>query len=175
MCSIVARNVNIFAQIDQDPMESRGLPPYVRLQHPISEERQPMSINHEALIQAMVLVSVSDGDMADSELESIGRIVRYAPVFDGFNVDELSNIAEACIAALSQDEGVDLIMASLLTKLDVDLRETAYAFALDVAAADAVITDEEMSVLEMLRHRLDIDRLIAAGIERGARARFHRA
>jgi hypothetical protein len=27
-------------------------------------------------------------------------------------------------------------------------------------------------VLEMMRHRLNIDRLIAAGIERGARARF---
>ena len=27
-------------------------------------------------------------------------------------------------------------------------------------------------MLEMIRHRLKIDRLIAAGIERGARARF---
>lgn len=134
-----------------------------------------MSANHEALIQAMVLVSVSDGDMADSELDSIGRIVRFAPAFDGFNLDDLSSIAEACVAALSQDEGVDLIMANLLTKLDPGLRETAYAFALDIAAADGVIVEEEMTILEMLRHRLDIDRLIAAGIERGARARFHRA
>jgi hypothetical protein len=29
--------------------------------------------------------------------------------------------------------------------------------------------------LEMIRHRLDIDRLVAAGIERGARARHMRA
>ena len=31
---------------------------------------------------------------------------------------------------------------------------------------------EELRILEMIRHRLTIDRLIAAGIERGARARF---
>ena len=133
-----------------------------------------MSANHEALIQTMVLVSVSDGDMSDRELESIGRIVRYAPAFEGFNVEDLSSITEACIAALSQDEGIDLIIANLLIKLDADLRETAYAFALDVAAADGVVVDTEMAVLEMLRHRLNIDRLIAAGIERSTRARFHR-
>ena len=133
-----------------------------------------MSANHEALIQTMVLVSVSDGDMSDRELESIGRIVRYAPAFEGFNVEDLSSITEACIAALSQDEGIDLIIANLLTKLDVGLRETAYAFALDVAAADGIVVDTEMAVLEMLRHRLNIDRLIAAGIERSTRARFHR-
>ena len=32
-------------------------------------------------------------------------------------------------------------------------------------------TQEELRLLEMLRHRLQIDRLIAAGIERGSRAR----
>ena len=30
---------------------------------------------------------------------------------------------------------------------------------------------EELRILELLRHRLDVDRLAAAGIERGARAR----
>ena len=50
--------------------------------------------------------------------------------------------------------------------------ETAYALACDVAAVDGEATQEELRVLELMRHRLNIDRLIAAGIERGARARF---
>ena len=67
-----------------------------------------------------------------------------------------------------------MILASLVTKLKGPLAETAYTFALDVAASDGVVTPEEMSILEMLRHALKIDRLIAAAIERGARARFYR-
>jgi tellurite resistance protein len=44
--------------------------------------------------------------------------------------------------------------------------------ACDVAAADGEASQEELRVLELMRDRLNIDRLIAAGIERGARARF---
>lgn len=133
-----------------------------------------MSAHHEALIQAMVLTSASDGDMSDEELARIGHIIKNAPAFSGFDLADLTPITEACAAALSQDDGLDLIVASLVDKLDGPLGETAYAFALDIAAADGVVVEEEMSVLELLRHALGIDRLIAAGIERGARARFYR-
>lgn len=51
------------------------------------------------------------------------------------------------------------------------LHETAYAVACDVAAADGHIKPEVIRLLELLRHGLDIDRLAAAAIERGARAR----
>ena len=54
------------------------------------------------------------------------------------------------------------------------LIETAYAAACDIAAADGKIADEEAQLLELIRHRLHIDRLSAAAIERGARARHAR-
>ena len=133
-----------------------------------------MSVHHEALIQAMVLVSASDGNMSDEELARIGQIIKDAPAFSGFDLNDLRPITQACAAALAQENGLDLITASLITHLDGPLRETAYAFALDIAASDGVVVAEEMSVLEMLRHTLDIDRLIAAGLERGARARFYK-
>ena len=56
--------------------------------------------------------------------------------------------------------------------LPENLRETAYALAVEVAAADRRIEPEEMRLLEMIRHQLGVDRLVAAAIERGARARF---
>ncbi len=132
-----------------------------------------MSAHYEALIQAMVLISASDGSMEDSEIASIGQIIRDAPVFSGFDMNQLRPITEACAAALSQEDGLDLIVASIVDKLDTQLAETAYAFALDIAASDGKVAPEEMSILEMLRHSLNIDRLIAAGIERGTRARFY--
>ena len=51
------------------------------------------------------------------------------------------------------------------------LRETAYAMACDVAAADGQIKQEELRLLEIMRHELRVGRLPAAAIERGARAR----
>jgi hypothetical protein len=41
-----------------------------------------------------------------------------------------------------------------------------------VVAADGEATQEELRILELLRHRLGIDRLVATAIERAARARF---
>ena len=58
--------------------------------------------------------------------------------------------------------------------LPPQLRETAYAVACDVVAADGEATQEELRLLEMLRHRISVDRLTAAAIERGARARYMR-
>jgi tellurite resistance protein len=51
------------------------------------------------------------------------------------------------------------------------LWETAYAIACDVAAADGMLAQTELRFLEELRYALNIDRLHAAAIERGARAR----
>jgi hypothetical protein len=51
------------------------------------------------------------------------------------------------------------------------LRETAYAIALEVAAADLEVKPEETRFLEMLRDSLELDKLTTAGIERGIRAR----
>jgi hypothetical protein len=57
----------------------------------------------------------------------------------------------------------------------VPLRETAYALACDVAAADGKPGETELQMLELIRHRLHIDRLVAAAIERAAQARHRLA
>jgi hypothetical protein len=46
------------------------------------------------------------------------------------------------------------------------------AIACDLVASNGEAKQEELSVVELLRHRLSIDRLIAAAIERAASARF---
>jgi tellurite resistance protein len=55
--------------------------------------------------------------------------------------------------------------------LPAKLVETAYALACDIAAADGFASQEELRLLEMLRHELAVGRLEAAAIERGTRAR----
>src|SRR3546814_1329947 len=70
--------------------------------------------------------------------------------------------------------GVQTCALPISAALPEKLKETAYALALDVAAADGAVSQEELRMLEMLRHRLAVGRLPAAAIERGARARYMR-
>jgi len=127
---------------------------------------------HGALIYTMVIVSAADRDMTDAELAIIGDIVGHLPAFRGFDRKHLPGVLQDCTKMLARENGLDEAFAEIKKVLPANLRETAYAIACDVAAADGEATQEELRVLEMMRHRLSIDRLIAAAIERGARARF---
>ena len=127
-----------------------------------------------ALIYTMVIVSAADRDMTDDELRMIGDIVGHLPAFRGFDRKDLPTVLQACTRLLNRENGLEEAFSEIKGALPANLRETAYAIACDVAAADGEASQEELRVLEMMRHRLAIDRLIAAGIERGARARFQR-
>ena len=124
-----------------------------------------------ALIYTMVLVSAADGNMSDSEIAQIGDIVRMMPAFSDYDFSGLTQQAADCAEALSEDDGLETTLDQIVSGLPARLAETAYAVACDVAAADGEVTQEEARLLEILRHRLDIDRLAAAAIERGAKAR----
>lgn len=127
--------------------------------------------HHTALIYVMVLVSASDGDMTDAELSKIGNIVTHLPVFDDFDPENLATLAASCTDLLQEEEGLDATLSLVREALPQKLRETAYALACDVAAADGEIQQEELRLLEIIRHELRVGRLPAAAIERGARAR----
>jgi tellurite resistance protein len=130
-----------------------------------------MADHHAALIYTMVLVSASDQDMTDAELHRMGEIVSYLPVFRDFDRTTLASIASECADLLGQEDGLDRIFKRIRGMLPEKLRETAYAIACDVASVDGYVTQEELRLLEMVRHRLEIGRLPAAAIERSARAR----
>lgn len=130
------------------------------------------AISHEtAIIYAMVLVSASDAEMTDSELMTIGDVITHFPVFKEFPSDRLMNVVEECAAILTEPEGLDAVLGLIEEGVSDRMRETAYAAAVEVAAADEVVNQEELRVLERLRHKLGIERLFAGAIERSARAR----
>ena len=86
----------------------------------------------------------------------------------------LVKIAEDCASTLSGENGLEDVLAIVKASLNSKFRETAYALACDVAATDDELPQEELRLLEMIRHTLQIDRLTAAAIERGAAARYAR-
>lgn len=126
---------------------------------------------HSALIYIMVLISAADNNMTDRELKRIGEQVRNLPVFLDFDEEELVPLAEECAAKLGEPGGLDRVLDLIIASLPAKLSETAYAIACENAAADLHVEQEELRLLQQLRDSLDLDRLIAAAIERGVRAR----
>lgn len=127
--------------------------------------------HHTALIFTMVLVSAAEGIMTDAELETIGRQVRYLPVFRDFDNDRLTVVGRDCADLLRREDGLDLACEMIAEALPQRLRETAYGLACEVAAADGSLAREELRLLELLRRQLNVDRLVAAAIERATYAR----
>jgi tellurite resistance protein len=128
--------------------------------------------HHRALIYTMVIVSAADSDMPDAELRIIGDIVGDLPIFRDFDRSELSRVLNDCTELISRENGLEQTLKVIKAGLPAKLRETAYAIACDLVASDGEASQEELRVLELLRHRLNLEPLIAAAVERGARARF---
>jgi tellurite resistance protein len=131
----------------------------------------PKITPHEALIYVMITMSAVDRQISDHELERIAQIVRQLPVFMGFDINNLARTAERCGDLLSEEEGLEELLQMVADALPRKLHETAYALAVEVAAADLKVPDEEIRLLELLRDVLHLDKLVTAAIERSARAR----
>lgn len=128
--------------------------------------------HHAALIYVMVIVSAADGAMNEKELVAIGDLTRRLPVFRDFDHDRLLTLAQDCTAILQDDDGIAAVLGLIREALPEPLCETAYWLALEIALTDSRVALEEIRVIETLRRTLGLDRLIAAALERGARARF---
>src|SRR5690625_3900772 len=137
-----------------------------------SEREKPMLDTHAALIYTMVLASAADEEMNDREIRMMSEIIRLLPVFQGFDFEQLSKTTRDCVELLQDPEGLDRALDAVKAALPASLRQTDYALACDVVAADGSASQEELRFLEIFRHHMDVDRLEAAAIERGARARF---
>ena len=100
----------------------------------------------------------------------IGRL----PFFEGFYRNRLAAVAKACADKLNGPGGLDQVLDDAIAVLPAKLQDTAYAVAVEVASVDLYLEQEELRFLEMLRDKLDLDRLTTAAIETAARARHRR-
>ena len=83
----------------------------------------------------------------------------------------MNTVSQIVFDLFEQEDGLDALFGLIRESLPDRLNETAYALACDVAAADGSLAETELRLLEEMRYELNIDRLHAAAIERGARAR----
>ena len=128
----------------------------------------------DALIYSMVVAATSDAQVSDRELEAIGNLVARLPVFENFNRDQLGQVAAEAIDLIKDSSNLDNVLKMILGALPERLHDTAYALAVEIAAVDLRLEQEELRLLEMIRDTLELDGLTAAAIEASARARLRR-
>ncbi len=133
------------------------------ISHPLSAQ--------DCLIALMMAVSASDQNIRTSELVIIDAMVNHLPVFASYDPDRVKQVSQMVFDLFAEEEGLDALFGLIRENLPEKLNETAYALACDVAAADGMLMETELRLLEEIRYELSIDRLHAAAIERGARAR----
>lgn len=125
----------------------------------------------DALVAIMIAISASDENIRTAELVKIQATVNHLPIFSDYNLSNLNTTSQMVFDLLEEEDGLDALFGLIRDALPDRLHETAYAMACDVAAADGTLHEEELRLLEEIRYELNIDRLYAAAIERGARAR----
>ncbi len=124
----------------------------------------------EALVCTMVLIAATDG-VSDREIGVMSGLVQTLPAFANFSADQLDAATDAAVALLREDDGLSHAGRMIYEALEPRLRETAYALACEVVAADRFAGQAALRMLEFVRAELHLDLLVATAIERGARAR----
>lgn len=137
-----------------------------------SPDHLPSLTPADALIAVMIVTSASDETLTNPELLTIIGIVESLPMFAEYDRERMAGISRTVFDLLEEEDGLDALFGLVRDALPDSLYETAYALACDVVAADGKAQGPELRILEEIRYELDIDRLHAAAIERGARARF---
>ena len=125
----------------------------------------------DCLIALMVSITIADGNVRTAELVKIQSAVNNLPIFGTYDIGRLNLVSQIVFDLFENEDGLDTLFGLVRDILSERLHETAYALCCDVAAADGMIFETELRLLEEMRYELNIDRLHAAAIERGARAR----
>lgn len=136
----------------------------------MSELAHPLS-PQDCLVALMIAISASDAEVRTAELVKIESAVNNLPIFADYDTDRVRVMSSIVFELFEQEDGLDALFGLIRDNLPERLFETAYALSCDVAVADGTLQETELRLLEEIRYELDIDRLHAAAIERGSRAR----
>lgn len=129
----------------------------------------------EALVCTMVLVAAAEtGGISDREIGVMATLVQTLPAFERFTAERLRHAADAAINLLRDENGLAHAGRLIRDALEPRLRETAYTLACEIIASETEHGQAILRMLDFICSELHLDKLTAAVIERGTRARYQR-
>jgi tellurite resistance protein len=109
----------------------------------------------EAFLAIALATSAADGTIDESEAKGMFAYLLQMKMFNGYTSRQMSDLFKKLVTVL-QNEGVGGLVTIAKSSLPDDLRETAFACAVDIALADGVIEDSEKALLEELQQVLEV-------------------
>ncbi len=115
----------------------------------------------DAIMAVAILAVSADGKLDDREIEDLKGVLVANPLFAG-----VKDPAEymGCVAAAIADKGRDSVLERAAELLSSSLRETAYAWAVYMVAADGKVVPSEHRLLGELRKKFGIHGVLAGKI-----------
>lgn len=118
---------------------------------------QARAERNAALIEAMLLAAMADGNVSQVEMQTLIRRVIERPEFEGTHPDELNALVETSVAKLAGSKSLDAILQSLRERLpDHKNRMLAFGLAAAIAFADQRATRAELGLLKTFQAALGI-------------------
>lgn len=110
-----------------------------------------------ALIEAMLLAAIADGNVTQVEMETLLRRVLERPEFEGTRPEELDALVQVSVQKLSHAQDLNEVMASMRERLpDHRNRMLAFGLAAAIAFADQNATRAELGLLKHFQAALGI-------------------
>jgi len=109
----------------------------------------------EAFLAVALASSAADGEIVEDEVRSIFAYLLQMKVFRQVKEKQLSEMFKKLIKVLEK-EGVSGLIAIAKSSLPSQLRESAFACAVDITLADGVLADKEKILLEELQKVLEV-------------------
>ena len=114
----------------------------------------------ESMVAVMLAIAAADGHISDEEIEDLIARLRRLRLFSGLTDDQLIAATNRPFDLLRKG-GPDELIRAASPSLPQQLRESAFAIAVDLAFSDGSVADEEKQLIEKLQHELGISDEIA--------------
>lgn len=123
---------------------------------------EPAFDPQKAVMTIVVSSVMADGDASDEEISRLRSMCARSPIFAS-NSKEQDNAVIDFACNLCSQLGKEAISKAALA-LSKDLKETAFAYAIEVVLSDGIVGEDEEEFITTLSEKLSISKDVAQAI-----------
>ena len=117
----------------------------------------------EGFAGVMLCASACDGHIGDEESQSLNLILGQKKLYERQTPQQFSSMMDRLVGELKRG-GPEKLVEKSYPAVPLELRECAFANAVDIVLADGVVEQEEKEFIDDLQGKLEIDKKRAKAI-----------
>ncbi|MCA9175013.1 MAG: tellurite resistance TerB family protein [Planctomycetales bacterium] len=110
----------------------------------------------EAFAGVLLCASACDGHIADEEAQTLFNVLSKKRLYERLSSHQFGGMMDRLMGALKKS-GPGKLLDKCLPAVPPELRETAFAVAVDIVLADGVVEDDEKTFIDDLMVKMEID------------------